>query len=236
VNTLDLQGASMAGEEVGGNTKGVSTRDRILDAALALFNDRGPDRITTAEIARTVAINEGNLYYYFKTKEMLLEALFKRLERDASAFMMDVSSNATTDPGIYANFMRRWFSIIWVHRYIFRDLPGVVAIAPSLREPTRTVSAGMRLVVEGMLHRMTIADLIAVPVEDVPQLLANVWIVSTYWAVYLSLQEGVDDLTPEHLDWGLKQVASLFKPYLSDVGKGELKAMLSRSFAQAGLS
>ncbi|WP_426128851.1 TetR/AcrR family transcriptional regulator [Pararhizobium sp. PWRC1-1] len=210
----------------------VSTRDRVLQATLALFNDRGPDRVTTAEIARTVGINEGNLYYYFKTKEALLEALFRKLEGDASAFMMHASSNSATEPGIYSKFMRRWFSIVWTHRYIFRDLPGVIALAPSLREPTRTLSMGMRVVVEGMLHQMTAAELIDVPVDDAPHLLANVWIVSTYWAVYLSLQEGIDDLTPEHLDWGLNQVASLFKPYLSEVGKIELQAMLDGSFTQ----
>lgn len=220
----------MAAGDDGGKTRGSTTRDRILVATLVLFNNRGPDRVTTAEIARTVGINEGNLYYYFKTKEALLEALFKKLEDDASAFMVEASSNTATDPGIYSDYMRRWFSIIWVHRYIFRDLPGVIATAPSLHEPTRALSMGMRLVVEGMLQQMTAANLIDVPVDDAPQLLANVWIVSTYWAVYLNLQEGVDDLAPEHLDWGLKQVASLFKPYLSELGKGELKIMLDRSF------
>ncbi len=221
----------MAAGDNGGKTRRVPTRERILEATLVLFNNRGPGRVTTAEIARTVGINEGNLYYYFKTKEALLEALFKTLEEDASAFMVESSSNTTADPGIYSDFMRRWFSIIWVHRYIFRDLPGIIATAPSLREPTRALSMGMRLVVEGMLQQMTAANLIDVPVDDAPQLLANVWIVSTYWAVYLSLQEGVDDLAPEHLDWGLKQVASLFKPYLSELGKGELQIMLDRSFS-----
>lgn len=223
----------MTADDGAGKTKGVSTRDRVLDSSLILFNEKGPDRVTTAEIARTAGINEGNLYYYFKTKEALLEALFKKLEADVSAFMTDASSNTATDPGIYSTFMRRWFSIIWAHRYLFRDLPGIIAVAPSLREPTRVLSIGMRLVVEGMLHQMGAADLIDVPVDDASQLLANVWIVSTYWAIYLSLQEGIDDLTPEHLDWGLRQVASLFKPYLSAVGKSELQAMFDRSFVQA---
>lgn len=221
----------MAAGDNGGSTTRGTTRDRILEAALILFNSRGPDRVTTAEIARTVGINEGNLYYYFKTKEALIQALFEKLEGDASAFMVEVRSNIATDPGIYSDFMRRWFSIVWIHRYIFRDLPGVIATAPSLREPTRALSMGMRLMVEGMLRNMTAAGLIDVPVDDTPQLLANVWIVSTYWALYLSLQEGIDDLTPGHLDWGLKQVASLFKPYLSESGKGELKIMLDHSFA-----
>lgn len=46
----------------------------------------------------------------------------------------------------------------------------------------------------GTLRRMADVRLIDVPEEDAPQLLANVWIVSTYWAVYLSLQEGVEEL------------------------------------------
>jgi AcrR family transcriptional regulator len=215
----------------GEKSQKVSTRGRILDASLTLFNDKGPDRVTTAEIARSVGINEGNLYYYFKTKEALLQALFGSLETDATAFMAEAGSNTATDPRIFSGFMQRWFSIVWTHRYIFRDLPGIIAIAPSLREPTRTLSMGMRVVVERTLHQMTNARLIDVPDEDTPQLLANVWIVSTYWAVYLSLQEGIEDLGPEHLDWGLKQVASLFKPYLSDAAKNELEAMLSRSLA-----
>ncbi|KQV35934.1 TetR/AcrR family transcriptional regulator [Rhizobium sp. Root1204] len=204
--------------------EGASTRDRILDATLALFNDRAPDRVTTAEIARAVGINEGNLYYHFKTKEALLQALFERLEADAASFMTKAASNTETDPGTFSGFMRRWFSIVWNHRYIFRDLPGVIAIAPSLREPTRALSSGMRIVVEGALRQMTDAQLIDVPDEDAPQLLANVWIVSTYWAVYLSLQEGVEKLEEEHLDWGLRQVASLFRPYLSDAAQIELNA------------
>ncbi len=204
----------------------VGTRDRILDATLVLFNDRGPDRVTTAEIARTVGINEGNLYYHFKTKEALLQALFKRLEADATVFMEDAGSNTATDPDVFSGFLRRWFSIVWDHRYIFRDLPGIIVIAPTLREPIRVLSAAMRLVVDGALRQMTDAKLIDVPDQDAPLLLANVWIVSTYWAVYLSLQEGIEDLGQQHLDWGLKQVASLFRPYLSDAAKSELNAML----------
>lgn len=68
-----------------------STRDRILDSALDLFNGRGPDRVTTAEIAEAVKINEGNLYYHFRTKESLVLALFARFEADAVALVASVN-------------------------------------------------------------------------------------------------------------------------------------------------
>ena len=188
----------------------------------------GPDRVTTAQIARTVGINEGNLYYHFKTKEALLKALFEKLESDATQFMTQASLSSAAEAGIYSQFLRRWFSIVWAHRYMFRDLPGIIAIAPSLIEPIRALSLGMRLVVEDNLRKMRQAQLISIADEEVPQLLANVWIVSTYWAVYLNLQEGVDELAPENLEWGLNQVASLFRPYLSDEAKNELQTMLGQ--------
>ncbi len=216
-------------------TKQVSTRDRILDASLVLFNDKGPDRVTTAEIARAVKINEGNLYYHFKTKAAILEALFHRLKADAALFMKEAAVSASGEPGVYSQFMRRWFSIVWDYRHMFRDLQRMIAIAPSLLEPSRSLSLAMRVVVEAALRQMTDARRINVPDLEVPQLLANVWIVSTYWPVYLTLQEGVEDLGPEHLDWGLKQVASLFKPYLSDEAKIELETMLGLSFETAAL-
>src|ERR1700722_18126853 len=42
-----------------------STKGRVLLACLQLFNERGVSNVTTAEIAATVGINQGNLYYYF---------------------------------------------------------------------------------------------------------------------------------------------------------------------------
>lgn len=214
-----------------GSDKKLSTRDRIIEASLALLNEKGPDRVTTAEIARTVGINEGNLYYHFKTKEALLVALFQQLEADAIAFSSAIGGNEITEAAAYAAFMRDWFSIVWTHRYMFRDLPGVMANAPSLREPIRVLSGSIRLAVQAGITQMREVGLIAIPEGDAAALLANVWIVSTYWAVYLSLQEGVEDLRPHHLDWGLNQVTSLFRPYLSPNALHELQALLAQPFA-----
>ncbi|MGV1754409.1 TetR/AcrR family transcriptional regulator [Agrobacterium sp. CG674] len=213
-----------------GSDKKLSTRDRILEASLALLNEKGPDRVTTAEIARTVGINEGNLYYHFKTKEALLVALFQQLEADAIAFSSAIGGNEITEAAAYAAFMRDWFSIVWTHRYMFRDLPGIMANAPSLKEPIRVLSGSIRLAVQAGITQMREVGLIDIPEGDTAALLANVWIVSTYWAVYLSLQEGIEDLRRHHLDWGLNQVTSLFRPYLSPNALQELQALLAQPF------
>ena len=51
------------------------TRKRIMQTALKLFNEYRYGNITTAALAAEVGIAEGNLWYHFKTKRALFEAL-----------------------------------------------------------------------------------------------------------------------------------------------------------------
>lgn len=60
---------------IGTQPKKVSTRQRIIDTALQLFNERRYGSVTTAMLAREVGIAEGNLWYHFNDKASLLEAL-----------------------------------------------------------------------------------------------------------------------------------------------------------------
>jgi AcrR family transcriptional regulator len=51
-------------------------RDRIIDAASTLINERGIKGTTFAEVARLVAMNHNSLAYYFKRKELLVAAAY----------------------------------------------------------------------------------------------------------------------------------------------------------------
>lgn len=53
----------------------VKTRDRILAAALRLFNEQRFGSVSTAAIAAEVGIAEGNLWYHFRSKRALLDAI-----------------------------------------------------------------------------------------------------------------------------------------------------------------
>lgn len=139
------------------------TRQRIIAAALQLFNERGPDHVTTAEIARAVNINEGNLYYHFRTKEALVLALFALFETDALAVVAKIDEEDEVAASTYAGFLRLWFSLVWNYRFLFRDFVGLLSSAPALVEPVRGISAAMRFAVDDIVSRMERAGLAEIP-------------------------------------------------------------------------
>ena len=49
-----------------------TTRDRILQASLALFNADGLAAVSTHKVAAELGISPGNLHYHFKTKEQMV--------------------------------------------------------------------------------------------------------------------------------------------------------------------
>jgi AcrR family transcriptional regulator len=56
-----------------------STRERILDIALELFNEQGYDKTSLREIADRLGTTKAALYYHFERKEDILFALHMRL-------------------------------------------------------------------------------------------------------------------------------------------------------------
>ena len=63
-------------------TKGAETRARILEAALALFREKGYDATTMRGVAERAGVSLGNAYYYFESKEHLLHAFYDRMSRE----------------------------------------------------------------------------------------------------------------------------------------------------------
>jgi AcrR family transcriptional regulator len=62
----------------GGRPRG-STRNRILDVALELFNEQGYDKTSLREIAERLGVTKAALYYHFERKEDMLLELHLRL-------------------------------------------------------------------------------------------------------------------------------------------------------------
>lgn len=58
--------------------KGEQTKALILNAALETFHERGYEQTTMRTIAKKAGVSLGNAYYYFGSKERLIQAFYHR--------------------------------------------------------------------------------------------------------------------------------------------------------------
>ena len=57
-------------------------KDRILDAALALFLEKGFDETSVSDIQGRLGIARGTLYYHYPSKEAIMDAIIERFGRE----------------------------------------------------------------------------------------------------------------------------------------------------------
>ncbi|MFP5289287.1 MAG: TetR family transcriptional regulator [Thermoanaerobaculia bacterium] len=72
------------------SSKGEQTRERILDAALVLFRERGFEETTMRAIAEEAGVAVGNAYYYFRAKEHLVQAFYERTHEEHLAASREI--------------------------------------------------------------------------------------------------------------------------------------------------
>ena len=82
------RGAAPAAEELPGGRalpktgKSEQTRAVILDTAMRLFRERGYDKTTMRAIATEAGVSVGNAYYYFESKEFLIQGFYDQMTHD----------------------------------------------------------------------------------------------------------------------------------------------------------
>jgi AcrR family transcriptional regulator len=76
--------------------KSDETRARILETALALFRERGYEETTMRAIAEQAGVSLGNAYYYFRSKEQLIQAFYGRTHEEHVAACAPIFSRERT--------------------------------------------------------------------------------------------------------------------------------------------
>src|SRR5450755_875321 len=65
-----------------GTLKGEQTRQQILQSALLLFRDKGFDATTMQEVAIRAGVAKSAAYYYFPSKEAIIQAYYEAVQSE----------------------------------------------------------------------------------------------------------------------------------------------------------
>ncbi|MEO1954191.1 MAG: TetR/AcrR family transcriptional regulator, partial [Campylobacterales bacterium] len=77
------------------STRGLKTKEKILDISLELFSTKGYQATTVRDIAGEIGIKQSALYNHFKNKDEILETLISNLTSSAIATIFDNTEKLT---------------------------------------------------------------------------------------------------------------------------------------------
>lgn len=91
--------------------KAEQTRQTIIDAAMRLFRDKGYEKATMRAIADEAGVSIGNAYYYFASKEHLIQAYYDGLNAEHAVAAEDVLATATTFTDRLSGVLLTWVDV-----------------------------------------------------------------------------------------------------------------------------
>ncbi|WP_302269500.1 TetR/AcrR family transcriptional regulator [Nocardioides sp. Arc9.136] len=95
--------------------KAEQTRAAIAEAAMRLFRAEGYDRTTMRAIAREAGVSVGNAYYYFGSKEHLVQAFYDRMQVEHAAAAQEALESERTFAGRLRAVLLAWLDVARPH-------------------------------------------------------------------------------------------------------------------------
>jgi AcrR family transcriptional regulator len=95
--------------------KAEQTRGRIVEAAMGLFRRNGYDKTTMRSIATEAGVSLGNAYYYFGSKEHLVQAFYEQIQVDHAEAVATALESEPSFPGRLHAVLLAWVDVAEPH-------------------------------------------------------------------------------------------------------------------------
>ncbi|WP_048149871.1 TetR/AcrR family transcriptional regulator [Methanolacinia paynteri] len=106
------------------------TRDKIFDAAVDLFSEKGYDRTTVRDIARAAGITESAVYRHYTGKESILDAIFEYMEARVYSPLPPLPDSGNAESSIFRDLLEglpRYIIsepvLVKIIRILFMEMP-----------------------------------------------------------------------------------------------------------------
>ncbi len=193
------------------------TAQRILEAALDLFNRFGEPNVSTTLVAGELNISPGNLYYHYPAKDELINRLYEGYESELDELLH--ASEGVHDVEDAWFFMHSLFELIWRYRFLYRDLNDLLSKNRHLETRFQVVLKNKARAIRTLLAGLSRAGHLDIAAPEVDTLAQSMVVVLTYWLSYEYVRNPREALEPAHAQGALLRGAHhtlhLLAPYLA---------------------
>ena len=189
----------------------MKTRDRILETTLRLFNEEGVPKVSTNRIADELGMSPGNLHYHFKSKEQLVEWLFRRLEADLAPFMQSSGTLIALDDVWLSLHLS--FEVMEKYRFIYTDVDFLLREFPRSGARVRSLTLSAIDIARIVCANLASNGVLHGSVEELDGLAFQMAFTATCWSTFSRLLQMGNASAPGYAAY---HVLTLMSPYLAD--------------------
>jgi AcrR family transcriptional regulator len=158
------------------------TRQRILNAARNLIAKHGFEATSTKAIAAEAGVPSGLVFYYFKTKDDLIAAIFDECPH-AVEIALGIAAN---DSGALEVFLSTYYGVALAHRYHIQIVVAAAASGHPIAQKAHSWRSRSQTLISNFFRSQSAGD----PTVD-PEVLARAVTASIITAVLLEVPEDV---------------------------------------------
>ncbi len=171
-------------------TKSSKTREKILETSLRLFNENGPDNVSTVQIFKEMKISPGNLYYYYKNKEEIIYELYNQmiLEYKQNWNIEDMEKPEYDSFTSVINNLRIFFK----YRFIMNHMMALINNDPNLRLLIESNNSQRQKELKLYFKFLEESDIMDFKNQNntIDQLVSVLWFLGDFWLIHLEQKEG----------------------------------------------
>lgn len=187
-----------------------NTRQRILDTALALFNEQGAPNVSTNHIADDMDISPGNLYYHFGSREEIITELFARFEQAMleATVLPDSRLPDAEDIWFYLHLI---FERQIEYRFWYRDLNELCGSYPQLKKRYQALLEFQQKTTQQLINQLAEAGMLQANPLERATLTRNILLTLNCWLGFSAISPDKLAQNPNLAVW---QVMSQVAAYL----------------------
>ena len=207
------------------------TRERIIELSHRLFNDFGEPNVTTSMIGDEMNISPGNLYYHFRNKDEILNAIFSDFEREMDTLLaLPVKRRISVEDAWL--FLHLVFELIWKYRFIYRDLNDLLSRNRIIETHFKRILEDSLKVALTLVGGMRESGELAATDAEILALANTIVLVATYWLSFEYVRNPRKPIDGAAMGRGAYHAMSMVAPYLAGDAK-LLFAKLSHEYLTA---
>lgn len=215
----------------------MSTKEKILDKALELFNQKGVETVTTRQIALALDMSQGNLCYHFPKKEAIIRALYEQLIQKFNdlylAFSSPMSTSVEENPSLQLN-ISTFLKMIQVtnqyfvdYKFLMLNFVQIMRWYPTIRTHYQALTKQRNEQTMRLFHGFQAAGLLKMEAYtgQYQQIIEQFMIINNFWLSHAEILYQKKEA--EKIDHFNQLVAAFIFPYLTTNGQKEYRSTIT---------